>query len=73
MLSFLFTIGVICLAFKLASFVWKAAWGITKGVFLVLGLPIILIVLFVAGLVYLALPLLLISIIGAFVFPALKS
>ena len=53
----LFIIGVIIFAVKLACFALRAAWGITKGVLFVIGLPVLLMTLFVAGMVYLAVPL----------------
>ena len=66
----LFVIGIIVFALKLVHFAFKAAWGITKGVLFVIGIPVLLVVLFVAGLVFLAMPLL---ILAAFLWPVLKG
>ena len=52
-----FIFGIIVFAEKLICFAFKAAWEITKGVLFVIGIPTLLIVLFIAGLVYLAIPL----------------
>ena len=68
-----FIIGIIVLALKLAGFAFKAAWGITKAVLCVIGLPLLLVGLFVAGLVSLAIPLLLIGLLGVFLVPVFKS
>lgn len=46
----LFVIGIIVFTGKLVHFALKAAWGITKGVLFVIGIPALLIVLFIAGL-----------------------
>ena len=69
----LFIIGVIVFAVKLTHFALKAAWGITKGVLFVIGIPALLIVLFVAGVVSLAVPMLILALLGAFLWPVLKG
>ena len=69
----LFIIGIIVFTVKLIHFAWKAAWGITKGVLFVIGIPALLMVLFVAGFVSLAIPLLLLALLAAFLWPALKG
>ena len=69
----LFVIGIIVFTVKLAHFAFKAAWGITKGAFLVFGIPALLIVLFIAGLVSLAIPLLLFALLAVFLLPVLKG
>lgn len=69
----LFVIGIIVFTVKLVHFAFKAAWGITKGVLFVIGIPTLLIVLFIAGLVSLALPLLLLALLAAFLLPVLKG
>ena len=69
----LFVIGIIVFIIRLAQFAFKAAWGITKGVLFVIGIPALLIVLFVAGFVSLAIPLLLLALLAAFLWPALKG
>ena len=69
----LFIIGIIVFTAKLIHFAWKAAWGITKGVLFVIGIPALLMVLFVAGFVSFAIPLLLLALLAAFLWPALKG
>ena len=56
----LFIIFMLLIYGKLGIFALKAAWGITKLVFFLMFLPGILIVMALAGLIYLALPLLII-------------
>lgn len=58
---------------KLVHFACKAAWGITKGILFVIGIPALLIVLFVAGLAVLAVPLLLLALLAAFFWSVLKG
>ena len=69
----LFVIGIMVFTAKLVHFACKAAWGITKGVLFVIGIPALLIVLFVAGLAVLAVPLLLLALLAAFLLPVLKG
>lgn len=69
----LFVIGIIVFALKLVHFAFKAAWGITKGGLFVIGIPVLLVVLFVAGLVFLAMPLLILALLAAFLWPVLKG
>ena len=69
----LFVIGIIVFTVKLVHFACKAAWGITKGILFVIGIPALLIVLFVAGLAVLAVPLLLLALLAAFFWPVLKG
>ena len=69
----LFVIGILVFAVKLIHFAVKAAWGIMKGVLFIIGIPMLLIVLFVAGLVSLAIPLLILALLGAFLWPILKG
>ena len=69
----LFAIGVVIFAVKLIHFAVKAAWGITKGVLFVVCIPAMLIGLFVAGLVSLAIPLLVLGLLAAFLWPVLKG
>ena len=68
----LFAIGIIVFTAKLVYFAFKAAWGITKGVLFVIGVPAMLIVLFAAGLTALAVPLLVLALLAAFLLPVLK-
>ena len=69
----LFVIGILVFTAKLIHFAVKAAWGITKGILFVIGIPALLIVLFVAGLAVLAVPLLLLALLAAFFGPVLKG
>ena len=69
----LFVIGILVFTVKLVHFACKAAWGITKGILFVIGIPALLIVLFVAGLAVLAAPLLLLALLAAFFWPVLKG
>ena len=69
----LFVIGILVFTGKLVHFTFKAAWGITKGVLFVIGIPALLIVLFVAGLAVLAVPLLFLALLAAFLWPVLKG
>lgn len=69
----LFVIGILVFTGKLVHFALKAAWGITKGVLFVIGIPALLIVLFVAGLAVLAVPLLFLALLAAFLWPVLKG
>ena len=69
----LFVIGIFVFVVKLIYFAVKAAWGITKGVLFVIGIPALLIVLFVAGVVSLAVPMLILALLGAFLWPVLKE
>ena len=62
MLSIIFFILLIAVFGEVLAFAIKMAWGITKIVFGVIVLPIILVVLAVCGLIYIAIPLL--AIIG---------
>lgn len=66
MMEILFGIGLAVLMVKLLVLALKLTWGLTKAVFFVLGLPLILLGLVLAGLMYLALPLLGICLIAAF-------
>ena len=69
----LFIIGILVFTGKLIHFACKAAWGITKGVLFVIGIPALLMVLFVAGLVSPAIPLLVRALAAAFLLPVLKG
>lgn len=69
----LFVIGILVFTVKLVHFAVKAAWGITKGVLFAIGIPALLIVLFLAGLVTLAIPLLILALLAAFLLPVLKG
>ena len=57
----LFVILLLVVFVKLLSFALKAAWSITKILFSVVIFPLVLIMLVVAGLMYVALPVLVIA------------
>lgn len=69
----LFVIGILVFTGKLIHFAVKAAWGITKSILFVIGFPVVLIVLFVAGLTALAIPLLILALLAAFLWPVLRG
>lgn len=69
----LFIIGILFFTVELVCFAIKAAFGIVKSILFVLGFPALLIALFVAGLVYVALPLLAIALIGAIILRIVKG
>lgn len=58
MLSILFMILLIGVLWKLIVWSMRAAWGISKIVFSIVVMPVILIVMALAGLVSLAIPIL---------------
>jgi uncharacterized membrane protein len=65
----LFVIGLIVFAVKVTLLGIKAARGITKALLFVLGFPVLLIVLLIIGLAYLAVPLLIVTLLAAFAEP----
>ena len=69
----LFAIGILIFAWKLARLAIRAAWGITKGIVYVIGIPVLLIGLFAAGLATLAVVLLVLALLAAFLWPLLKG
>lgn len=69
----LFVIGILVFTAKLVHFAFKAAWGIAKGILFVIGIPSLLIVLFVAGLAAFAVHLLILALLAAFLWPVLKG
>lgn len=60
MLTLLFVILLFVIFGKLLVLSIKATWGITKILFTLIFLPVILIVLVIGGLIYIALPILII-------------
>ena len=65
----LFVIGLIVFAVKVALLGIKAVWGITKALLFVLGFPVLLNALLIIGHAYLAIPLLIVALLAAFVAP----
>lgn len=73
MLMAAFVIGVLLLIGKVGWIAVKAAWGLLKVLLFVLFLPAILVVLVLVGLIKLALPLLVIALLAAFLVPLVKD
>ena len=69
----LFVIGIIVCVVKLILFAFKAAGGITKGILFVIGIPALLIARVVAGVVALAIPLLILALLAVFIWPVVKG
>lgn len=69
MLTILFLILMIAVFGKLIGLAIRAAWGITKVLFSIVILPIVLIVLAVSGLIVVALPILIIVGLAALLIP----
>ena len=69
----LMTIGIIVLTLKLIMLAFKAAWGITKAIIFVAFLPVILVVLLIAGLASVAGSLLVIGLLAAFLLPRVNN
>ena len=66
-------IGILILSVKLIVLACKATWGITKALLFIIGLPVILIGLLIAGFISLAVPLLLITLITVFIWSFAKQ
>ena len=60
MLSLLFTVLMLAIFGKIFGFALKATWGITKIIFSIVLLPVFLIALVFMGLMWIALPILLV-------------
>lgn len=69
MLSLLFAICMIWIFGKLLLFGIKAAWGISKFLFTIVLLPLILIGMVVGGLIYIAFPILIVVAIISLIVP----
>lgn len=67
MIEFLFIIAMIWIFSKLFLFGVRAAWGISKMLLTVVFLPLLLVILLICGLLYLAVPILVIVGIAALV------
>lgn len=63
----LFVLGMLLFTVNIIAFSIKAAWGITKAIICVIGLPLILLVLLIIGLAYFAIPLLIIAVFVSFI------
>ena len=67
MITLLFCILMFTVFGKLALLAIRAAWGISKVLFCLVFAPLFLIILLISGLVYIALPLLVIGALVSFV------
>ncbi len=65
MLTLLFFFSVMWVVWKIATIGIRMAWGITKFVFGLVVFPLLVVGLFIGGLVYLAIPILIIAGIAA--------
>ena len=61
MLTLLFFFSVMWVVWKIATIGIRMAWGITKFVFGLVVFPLLVVGLFIGGLVYLAIPILIIA------------
>lgn len=73
MVTFFIMLGILILVVKLIFFAIKMAWGISKIVFYIIGIPLILVGLLLAGLVQVVIPLLLIVLAVSFIWPLIKN
>ena len=68
----LFIIGMVVLTVKLVALTLSVTWGLTKTILFGVGLPVILTVLFIAGLTVFAVPLLILALLGVFLLPLFR-
>ena len=73
MLTIAFVIGLVVLLGKTCWIAVKAAWGLLQVLVFLLFLPAILVVLVLVGLIRLAVPLLFIALLAAFILPLIKE
>ena len=69
----LFVIGILILSIKLIVLACKATWGMATALLFIIGLPVILIGLLIAGFISLAAPLLIITLIAVFIWSFAKQ
>ena len=60
---------MVVLTVKLVALTLSVTWGLTKTILVGVGLPVILAVLFIAGLTAFAVPLLILALLGVFLLP----
>lgn len=60
---------MVVLTVKLVALTLSFTWGLTKTILFGVGLPVILAVLFIAGLTAFAVPLLILALLGVFLLP----
>lgn len=60
---------MVVLTVKLVALTLSVTWGLTKTILCGVGLPVILAVLFIAGLTAFAVPLLILALLGVFLLP----
>lgn len=63
---------MVVLTVKLVALTLSVTWGLTKTILFGVGLPVILAVLFIAGLTAFAVPLLILALLGVFLLPAVR-
>lgn len=64
-----FVIGLVIFTIKIVLFSIRAAWSIVKILLVVLGVPTLLIMLIIIGLIHVAAPLLIVALLAAFIVP----
>ena len=64
---------MVVLTVKLVALTLSVTWGLTKTILFGFGLPVILAVLFIAGLTAFAVPLLILALLGVFLLPLFGS
>ena len=69
----LLILGILIFIVKVALVGVKAAWGLSKLLIAILCFPIVLLVLFFLGLIYVSLPLLIIALLVLFLRPVLRK
>lgn len=60
---------MVVLAVKFVALTLSVTWGLAKTILFGVGLPVILAVLFIAGLTAFAVPLLILALLGVFLLP----
>ena len=68
-----FVIGILVLSIKLIVLACKGTWGMAIALLFIIGLPVILIGLLIAGFISLAAPLLIITLIAVFIWSFAKQ
>ena len=68
----LLTVCMFVLLFQLLGFILKLTWGITKIIFCIIGLPLLVFALIFSGIITLGLPILFLVLCAVFLLPVLK-
>lgn len=69
----IFVIGILIFVFKMIGLAMRAAWGITKGLLVIVIFPMLLVGLFLAGITAVAVPVLIIVCLAAMLSPVLNE